>query len=372
MTRPIAPIGVDASRSFGTGRTGTEHYATEITRHLIRLAPGRFRLYFRTPPQEQPPSGADLRVLSAPRLWTHLRLGPEVALRPPSALFIPAHVMPLVCRPPAVVTVHDLGFEHFPKAHPVVSRAYLRWSTRRHARRAAILVADSTATKEDLVRLYGVQPDRVRVVLLAADDALSPPTADAIAQVRRLLGLAPDAPYLLHVGTLQPRKNLARLLAAYATLMGDHPELRLVLAGGKGWGDEDLAGVARALGVSERVLLPGYVPPPLLSALYGGAAALAMPSLYEGFGLPVVEAMACGAPVLCSNSSSLPEAAGGAALLVDPLSVPDIAAGLRQLLEDDALGAFLRERGLARAALLSWEASARQVFEALTEVADGR
>jgi glycosyltransferase involved in cell wall biosynthesis len=145
-----------------------------------------------------------------------------------------------------------------------------------------------------------------------------------------------------------------------------------VLAGGKGWGDEDLAGLARALGVSDRVILPGYIPRPLLSALYGGAAALAMPSLYEGFGLPVVEAMACGAPVLCSNSSSLPEAAGGAAFLVDPLSVPDIAAGLRQLLEDAALGVVLRERGLARAALLTWEASARQVFQALTEVADGR
>ena len=130
---------------------------------------------------------------------------------------------------PLVVTVHDLGFEHFPQAHPFVSRAYLRWSTRRHARRAAILVADSTATKEDLVRLHGVQPHRVRVVLLAVDDGLSPPTPDAIAQVRRLMGLAPDAPYLLHVGTLQPRKNLSRLLAAYATLSGDHPELRLVL-----------------------------------------------------------------------------------------------------------------------------------------------
>jgi len=372
MSQSLPTIGVDASRSFGGGRTGTEHYATAITRQLIRLAPGSMRLYFRTAPVETPPPGTDVLVLPAPRLWTHIRLASEVARRPPAVLFIPAHVMPLFCRPPAVVTVHDLGYEHFPETHPAMSRAYLRWTTRRHVRHAAYLVADSQATKDDLVDLYGASPDRVRVVLLAPDAHLAPPSPEDVARVRHLQGLPPDAPYLLHVGTLQPRKNLPRLLAAFAALKDDHPELRLVMAGMRGWGHEDLAGQAWRLGIADSVCWTGYLPHDLLAALYGGATALAMPSLYEGFGLPVVEAMACGTPVLCSGTSSLPEAAGGAALLVDPLKIDAIAAGLRRLVEDADLRAQLRGRGLMRAAKLSWESSARQVLQVLTAVTDGR
>lgn len=371
MSATPALIGIDASRSFGLRRTGTEHYATEVTRQLIRLAPGRLRLYFRGAPAEPPPPGAEALVLPAPRLWTHLRLGAEVALRPPAVLFVPAHVMPLACRPPAVVTVHDLGYEAFPMAHRALDRAYLRWTTRRHVRRAACLLADSSATRADLVRLYGADPERVRVVLLAPDDDLRPPEPEQVLLARAAAGLPPEGPYLLHVGTQQPRKNLRRLLEAFAAASDGRPELRLVLAGMPGWGDEGLAERARALGLVERVHLPGYFPRDLLAGLYGGATALVMPSLYEGFGLPVVEAMACGTPVLCSGTSSLPEAAGGAAILVDPLDVGAIALGIRRLVDDDELRAVLRGRGHARVAQLSWEASARQVLAILEKVAVG-
>lgn len=368
MRSPAPPYGIDASRSFGSRRTGTEQYATAMTRELIALAPGRCRLYFRRPPTEPPPPGAVLRILPAPRLWTHLRLGPELALRPPGLVFIPAHVMPLVCRPPAVVTVHDLGYEHLPWAHPWRSRAYLRWSTARHVRLAARLVADSEATRKDLIQRYGADPDKVRTVLLAPGPGLAPPDPAARASARAALGLPPATPYLLHVGTLQPRKNLPRLLESFSLLASAWPELRLVLAGMPGWGRENLAARMARLGIADRVLVPGFMEPHLMAGLYGEALALVMPSLYEGFGLPVVEAMACGIPVVCSRTSSLPEAAGGAALLVDPSDSSDIAAAVARLLQSPDLRADLVARGLRRAAELSWSSSARQVLEVFEEV----
>lgn len=371
MRPPALLYGIDASRSFGGRRTGTEQYASALTRELLVQSSVPCRLYFRSPPVESLPPGAECRVLPAPRLWTHLRLGPELALHPPDLIFIPAHVMPLPCRPPAVVTVHDLGYEHLPWAHPWRQRAYLRWSTRRHVRRAARLLADSEATRRDLVDRYGARPDKVRTVLLAPTPGLGPPDGAARAAARRALGLAADQPYLLHVGTLQPRKNLPRLLAAFAPLAAERPELRLVLAGMPGWGRERLAEQLARLGIADRVLVPGFVDPQHLAGVYGEALALVMPSLYEGFGLPVVEAMACGTAVVCSSTSSLPEAAGGAALLVDPLDPAAITAALRRLLADEALRADLVARGRRRVAALSWRRSAAEVLEVFEEATGG-
>ena len=358
-------LGIDASRSFGARPTGTEHYATEVTRRICARTEHRVRLYLRQPPLERPPAEAELRILPAPRLWTHTRLAAELWARPPDLVFIPAHVMPLVCRPPAVVTVHDLGYERFPAAHPWSRRAYLRWSTRRHVRRAAHLLADSAATRDDLVALYAADPDRVSVVHLAADPDLRPAGVEAVAALRARLGLPTDAPYLLHLGTLQPRKNLGRLLDAFARLTAEHPEARLVLAGMRGWSDSDLPARARRLGLEGRVHLPGYLPRGDLAALYSGAAGLALPSLYEGFGLTALEAMACGCPVACSDTSSLPEVVGEAALRFDPLDSAAIASALGRLLRDAGLRERLRQTGIARAAGFSWDRCAAESLAVL-------
>lgn len=364
-------IGIDASRAALARHTGTETYAYRLLLALAEHASPalQLRLYTHQPPQQAPwPAGPHLetRVLPFPRLWTHLRLSAELALNPPDVLFVPAHVLPIHCPVPAVVTVHDLGYHYFPAAHTAFQRRYLTWSTRRHARVATHLIADSVATKADLQRFYHADPARITVVHLGRDETLCPTPADAVRAKYNL----PSA-YILYLGTLQPRKNLPRLLAAFAEVASHFPQ-HLVLAGRRGWLYEDLSRQVAALGLTGRVHFPGYVDAADKAALLSGATLYAFPSLYEGFGLPVLEAMACGTPVLTSRTSSLPEVAGDAAWLVDPEDVTDIAAGLAILLGQTEERERLRQRGFAQVQHFSWRQAAQQLLTVLTTAAQTR
>jgi len=275
--------------------------------------------------------------------------------------------MPVACPVPAVVTVHDLGYLYYPEAHRAFDRWYLHWSTRRHARLAACIVADSQATKEDLVQHYGANAARVRVVYPAYDETLQRvENPQIIAAVKARYSIRGD--YLLHLGTLQPRKNLFRLIEAFARVqLSGSPSgdgvFQLVLAGKKGWDYEALARLVDKMGLQNRVIFTGYVAPGDKAALLSGAQALVFPSLYEGFGIPVLEAMACGVPVLTSRVSSLPEVAGDAAVLVDPLDVDDIAAGLRQIVCQSDLRHTLIARGYQQVQKFSWHRAAQQLWE---------
>jgi glycosyltransferase involved in cell wall biosynthesis len=372
-------IGIDASRTTLARRTGTENYALNLTREL--LAPGWdradhcFRLYFNgAPPPGLFDGRAEQRVIPFPRLWTHLRLSWEMVTCPPDLLFVPAHVLPLIHPRKSVVTVHDLGYLYYPAAHTRFQNAYLRWSTRYSARMAARVLADSQATRDDLVRYYHIPREKIVVVYPGRDESLAP-VADlaALSGVRARYGLT--GPYFLHVGTLQPRKNLIRLLRAFASLLGSGVEplksdLQLVITGKRGWLYNDLLAEIQKLGLAAngRVVLTGYVPDADLPALLSGALAFVFPSLYEGFGFPVIEAMSCGTPVVCSNASSLPEVAGEAALLVDPMDVASLAAALAQVATDAGLRRELIERGFRQASRFSWRRSAHQVLQVLEEV----
>jgi glycosyltransferase involved in cell wall biosynthesis len=367
MTGPV--IGIDASRAFAPLATGTEHYSTQIIRQLVQRGRWSYRLYCRQA-LDQPPAGAELRLLRPGRLWTHLALGRELATDRPDLLFVPAHVLPLWPVVPSVVTVHDLGYLAWPEAHTAFQRFYLNWSTRRHVRLARRLIADSSVTREDLVRHYQADPAKVAVVHLAVDADLAPAAREDVDRLRLQLGIPPGTPYLLHVGTRQPRKNLRRLIQAFAATGVKHPEVFLVLAGGVGWGGEDLAEVAARAGVGQRVLLPGYVARTDLAALYTGAVAAVLPSLYEGFGLTALEAMACGTPVLCSNTSSLPEVVGAAALQFDPLDASAMAAAMSEVLDDEAVRIRLRQLGHERVAGFAW-ARCAEATEAVLATALG-
>lgn len=359
----MATIGIDASRMAWARRTGTEQYTAHLLEALVRQETAhRLVLYFnRLPtPAVEWPAGVLVRAMPFPRLWTHLRLSVEMALRPPDLLFVPAHVLPLWRPRRTVVTIHDLGYLHFPEAHPPRQRLELHLSTAWNARTATRVIAISETTRADLLQRYRVPPERIRVVHHGVEPRFCP-TVDPQAVAR--CGLPPR--YLLYLGTLQPRKNLERLVQAYARLPVDAPPL--VLAGARGWYYERIAAAIAAAGLEGRVLLPGYIPDEAVPAVISAAVALVYPSLYEGFGLPALEAMACGTPVIAARASSLPEVVGEAGLLVDPRRVEEIAAAMQQLLADGSLRAELGRRGRERAALFSWERCARETLSVLDE-----
>jgi glycosyltransferase involved in cell wall biosynthesis len=371
-------IGIDASRVAVAARTGTEHYTYELLAALARIdRTSRYTLYCNQRPAALPPLGPNfaLRQIAFPRLWTHARLSAELALHPPDVLFIPAHVLPLGApirrRTRTVVTIHDMGYLHFPAAHTRQQRAYLRLSTLWSARAADHLIAISGATRDDLVRYAGARPDKISVIHHGLSERFRPvEDPERIAAARARYGIGER--YFLYLGTVQPRKNLERLIEAFAsagvsnpTPQRPAPSPQLVIAGKKGWLTEAIERRAADLGLAGRVIFTGYMPDDDVPALLSGALAFVFPSLYEGFGMPVLEAMACGAPVLTSTTSSLPEVAGDAALLADPADTAAIAAGLARLASDPQLRGELRARGLQRAAQFTWARCAEQTLAVL-------
>ncbi len=365
-------IAVDASRTTVAARTGTENYALQLIRALLDLqSPHRFTLYFR----DHPPAGlfgsypnVECKVIPMSRLWTHIGFASALWTARPDVTFVPAHSLPFVFPGPAVATVHDLGYRFFPEAHPAFERRYLDLTTRTTARRATRILADSEATRRDLVSQYAVDAGKIDVVYPGVEGIQR--ASDAQIEAARARYGLPER-YLLFLGTLQPRKNIRRLVEAilcYVQSAGDN--ISLVLAGKRGWLIDDvLAQVTDSH--RGRVIMPGYIADEDVPAVYSGALALVFPSLYEGFGFPVLEAMRCGAPVLCSNTSSLPELAGDAAVLVDPLSVQSIADGIARLVTDPALRADLVRRGYRQAEQFTWKRAAEKALRALESAAGG-
>lgn len=273
-----------------------------------------------------------------------------------------AFVGPVVSPCPLVVSILDLSFLHHPRAFRPANRLYLRLFTRVSASRARRIIAISEHTKADIIRCLGAAPERVDVVYCGVEERFRPlPDGDVLA-FRQEKGLPAD--FLLSLATLEPRKNLALLLRAYARLpaSGGSPP-PLILAGAKGWMYESLYSQVEKLGMSDSVRFQGYVHPDELPLWYNAATCFVYPSLYEGFGLPPLEAMACGTPVLSSKAASLPEVVGNAGLLLDPLDERAWAHGLARVLGAPELRRELAERGLNRAGLFSWGRAAEETVQ---------
>jgi glycosyltransferase involved in cell wall biosynthesis len=277
------------------------------------------------------------------------------------------HVLPLLRRTPSVFTVHDLAFLVHPETHLRSNRAYLTAMMPRYVAAATVVIADSESTRRDVLARYGVPADKVRVVPLGVEPTFAPlAPAEARSLVAERYHLT--APYVLFVGTLEPRKNLRGLLAAYCALLQRRRDVpTLAIAGAEGWWYDDLYQQVRRERLEGAVRFLGRVADADLPALYSAAAGFVYPSLYEGFGLPPLEALACGTPVVCSNRSSLPEVVGDAALLVDPTDVAALAGALERLLDDEPLRRDLRARGLARAARFTWSRTAAETLQVYCE-----
>ncbi len=306
-------------------------------------------------------------------LWhrAQLPLPADVLTGPIDIYHSPDFVLPPLRHARGILTVHDLAFLLRPDCADAKLSAYLEEVVPRSVRRADFVIADSENTRNDVVVLLGVPPDRVEVVPGGVDARFKPVSnAVELGRAREALQVG-DAPFILAVGVLEPRKNLNRLMNAFAMLKADGklPHHKLVLAGSKGWLVDGILAYHDASPVRDDIVLPGFVPDEVLPAVYSAADVLAFPSLYEGFGLPILEAMACGTPVVSSRSSCLPEVAEGAALLVDPDNTEAIAVALELALTDEGLRADLRQKGLARAAGYTWQAAAETLLSVYNRVA---
>ncbi|HEX6349169.1 MAG TPA: glycosyltransferase family 1 protein [Candidatus Dormibacteraeota bacterium] len=344
-------IAVDANPVTRPAQTGTEVYARELARRLPATAPDLEWVFYASRPGTD--AGVDMTLLPGRRLWSQARLPVELWGRRPDLFFAPSHVVPFLAPGLTLTVVHDLAFERFPAAYRPFDRWYLRRTTRWALRRCPIVVAVSESTRRDLVELYGADPERVVVVHSAA----TPPPPGLRVREARLAELGVRRPFALHVGRVEPRKNQLGALAAVERV----PGLTLVSAG-----PVIDAEIANRLRASQRALVLGRVEAGDLELLYRTASALVFPSLYEGFGFPILEAMHRGLPVVTVRASSLAEVGGEAALYVDD---PDDAEGLtdalRSAVEDAAVRKRLVAAGRRQARGFSWERTAAGVVEVM-------
>ncbi|MCX7680618.1 MAG: glycosyltransferase family 4 protein [Anaerolineae bacterium] len=367
-------IGIDYTAA-ARQRAGIGRYTRELVHALLRLESPHHYVVFAAVGGLEParrrawaaPLQDHVEVRALPisddwlaRLWHRLRLPlpVEVITGSLDLFYSPDFVLPPTSRATrTLLTVHDLSFLRYPEAFVPALCRYLERVVPRSVARADLVLADSAHTRADLIALLGTPPEKVRVLYSGVEARFCPqPDEGELQRLQTRYGVGAK-PYILSVGTLQPRKNYVRLIRAFGQL--PDPQLRLVIAGAPGWLYQEV--LAEAERYCDRVHILGFVDDRDLPALYRNAVLFAFPSLYEGFGLPVLEAMACGVPVVCSNASSLPEVAGDAALLVDPLDTDGLAQAMALVLADAERRQAMITRGLAQAAQFTWERAATQL-----------
>jgi glycosyltransferase involved in cell wall biosynthesis len=363
-------IAVDA-HAIGRHLTGNEVYVRSLLREFAVLDPeSEFTAYISEP-------GADQLV---PRRFTarqvaadpYVRLGWDLPRRlgedKPDLVHL-QYTAPLINRTPVVVTVHDVSFIEHPEYFTLLRRAQLRFNVERTVRLARRIITVSEFSRDAILRAYSVSPDIVRVVPNAVSSEFRVISRGrSTLEIRKRFGIR--APFIFSVGDLQPRKNHIGLITAFASLAAAHPELNhhLVLTGQDTWFTPKVRAAAQASGVASRIHFTGFVSDADLVRLYNACDCFAFPSFYEGFGLPILEAMACGRAVACSNTSAMPEVADGAGLLFDPRNPASIARAIADILLDTDLRERMESRGLQRAAHFTWRKSAMATLDVYREV----
>jgi glycosyltransferase involved in cell wall biosynthesis len=382
----IMRIGIEATSAVEIQKAGVGYYTYHLIRAmtLLRRAEHTYTFYLRRPWVEPSPLSTTgtaqspkfvSKVLSFPSLWAQIRLPIELWTHPQDVYFFPSPVIPLLYLPAnSVVTVHDVAFLFFTECFSPMLRRWLTIATKRGVSKARKIIAVSESTKRDLITHYGASAEKIVVVHHGVHEMYKPLHDEEngrknIAAVQQKYHL--EERYILCLGTLQKRKNIPRLLQAFASLK-HHDQIphKLVLVGPKypDLPEQEIFATIARLDFQQEVIWTGYVAEQDKPALLSGADLFVFPSLYEGFGMSLLEAMACGVPVACSNTSSFPEVVGESGLMFDPYNVDNLAATIYQALTDDELRRRLRQQGLQRAKTFSWETCARKTLDVLEEV----
>lgn len=362
-------IGIDASRAVKQNRTGTEIYGWEIIKELAEIdRENHYFLYAPYLPKDRDAIKAKnfkWCILEQRRLWSQVRLARELKRNPPDVLFIPSHVVPVFSNIPSVVTIHDIAYEYFPRAYSYLQRRYLNFSTGVSIAKAKAVIVPSESTKRDLNRKYKNYDQKIVVIPHGYNEEIYN------TKVGEVEPPPMQSPFILYIGRIEEKKNLRLLIDAFTLFAKEKKSINLVLAGSSGYGFDRIRDKIQSLPdyIRERILLPGYLPQYDMVRLLKSASLFAYPSFYEGFGLPVLEAMAVGTPAVCSNSSSLPEVAGDAAILLPPSNPLSWAAAFSRIINQPKFAQGMVEKGLKQAHKFSWRNTAEKTLEVILNAA---
>lgn len=355
-------IGIDASKTAKTYQTGTEIYSTEIIKALSIIdQKNHYILYTPQTIENKLPNlgkNFEIKVLPFGKFWTQVRLTREMIRHKPDILFVPAHTLPLKFPKKSVVTIHDLGFKHYPELYSSVDLLYHNWAANHSIKNACHILVDSEFVKIDILKFYTIDPQKISIVPLGYDKEIYRPLKVKTA----------EKPYLLYIGRLEEKKNIVGMIKAYAILRKEKKvKHQFILAGRPGFGYDKIEKIIQSLSpeIRKDVIQLGYIDQATYIKYLKNASILFFASFFEGFGLPLLEAMASGVPVVASNRTSIPEITSKAAILVDPQKPFEMAVALSKLINSTGLQKALISKGLVRASLYSWEKTARQTLDIL-------
>ncbi len=350
-------------------RVGSSEVCFQLIKELAIIdKKNEYTIYLPIAPTSDMPKENDnwhYKIIPSVKLWTVFGLNKSLLRDNLDVFFSPSHYGPIIAKFPQVISILDLSYKYFPEAFKKNDLYKLALWGRYSVSRAKKIITISDSSKNDIIKEYKVSEDKVHVIPLGIKDIKdSNMTKDELVSKYSI-----NNPYILFVGTLQPRKNLVRLIEAFKIISESNKKLDLVIVGRRGWLYDEILEAPKTFNVEENVKFLETVDDSDLPALYKNAETFVLPSLYEGFGLPVLEAMKYGCPVVASNSSSLPEAGGKAALYFDPYNVDDIAKAILKVVDDPKKQASMKKEGLVQVAKFSWEKAARMTLETLTEAA---
>jgi len=370
-------IGIDASRAVKNQKTGTEYYSEEIIYNLSLIdQKNDYILYSPNMPTSgkllKLPKNFTWKIMPFPRLWSQTRLSCEMLFGnpKPDVMFEPAHTIPIFCHKNSVVTLHDLGFKYYPELYTRFERFYHNWCMDFSQKHAKHIITPSQYTKDDLVKIYHLDPKKITVIYHGYNKDLYYPSnnQNPIANSQQQT----TSPYIFFVGRLEEKKNIENLVEAYAILRKDKSiNHKLILAGKPGYNYGEIKIKIEKLPpeIKKDIIETGYVEEQKLAIMMREASIFFFPSAFEGFGLPVIEAMASGTPVVASNTTSIPEIANNAALLVDPRTPVAMADALKKIITNKAISNDLKEKGIKRASEFTWRKSAEQTLDVITKTA---